>query len=237
MNKGFIAILVAVFLVFGGLITWSIANNQATDFASYDSARFIDADDGNGQIADHIRGNPNASVIIVEWGDFSCSHCASYAPMYSRVAADYGDKIGWIHRNFPLTGYPNSLSAATATEAAGLQGYYWEMSDAMFANQALWYSASETARTDLYVEIFQRAVPDGDADQLRADMANRNIAKKIDFDKNLGKLKDIQGTPAIFCDGEQLVNGEVGDETKLRQFINDKLIAAGQEPGPDAPNS
>jgi protein-disulfide isomerase len=232
MSKGMIAILAVVILAFGGLVTWSMMGSQSVDYGAYDITRTVAADDANGEIGDHVKGNPDAKVIIVEWGDFSCSHCAASNPTFMKIARDYGDKIGWIHRNFPLGGYPNSLSVASAVEAAGWQGYYWEMAEAIFANQATWFNASESTRVDIYAEIFKRAVPDGDVDRMKSDMTDRRIAKKIDFDKNLGKIADIKGTPALFCDGE-LINGEIfGDETKFRQFINDKLVAAGEEPGP-----
>jgi protein-disulfide isomerase len=227
MNKVFIAILAVVFMGFMGLVLWSVSNNQGVDYTAYDSSKVIAPTVDNGEIADHVSGNPDSPVIIVEWGDFSCSHCASYNPMFKQISSDYGDRIAWVYRNFPLNGYPNSLSAASAVEAAGFQGYYWEMSDAMFSNQALWASASEASRTDLYLEIFQRAVPAGDTARLRTDMASRSIAKKIDFDKNLGKLKDIQGTPALYCNGESIDGSVFGDDTKFRQFIDAKLTEFG----------
>jgi protein-disulfide isomerase len=226
MGKAWIVVLVVVILAFGGLVTWSLTQGDKVDYASFDSTRVIGPNEANGQIGDHVAGNPDAKVIIVEWGDFSCSHCASENPLFKRVADSFGDRIGWIYRNFPLNGYPNSLSAASVAEAAGWQGYYWEMSDALFANQALWYTASESARMDLYVSIFQQAAPEGDVERLKADMADPRIAKKIDFDKNLGKLKDIPGTPALFYNGEKIDGSIFGDEAKFKQFIEEKLAAA-----------
>jgi thiol-disulfide isomerase/thioredoxin len=218
--------------VFGGLFTWALL--QPKKYSQYDPMSFIGANDDNGQIADHVRGEftSDAPITIVEWGDFSCSHCASENPTFKAVAEAFPTQVNWIYRNFPLNGYPNSISAASAVEAAGFQGFYWEMADAMFANQATWYNLSASTRVNTYVDIFLRAAPSGDGDRLRADILDDRISQKINFDRALGanfigQGKPASGTPAVFLNGQLLSGESMSSEAKFRSFIEQKLTELG----------
>jgi len=230
MNKTTVSIIVVVFAFFLGLVFWSTSNRSSVDYASYDFMSIIGPNDDNGQIGDHVRGNPDAELRLVEWADFSCSHCAGIQPMMTRIIDDYGDRIAFINRNFPLSGYPNSIAAASIVEAAGLQGFYNVVADSMFANQALWVSASETSRMDIFINnIILPVAPDINVDQLKEDMKGQNVAAKINFDKNLGKLRDIKGTPTIYFDGERLDGTTFGEEEAFRKFLDEKLAALDKE--------
>ena len=232
MNKITLGVVIALILGFIGLVTWSMSQNLRIDYDSYDWTRIIEASEDNGNIGDHFRGNHEALVTVVEWGDFSCSHCAAIQSVVNKMVDEFGDRVVFIYRNFPLSGYPNSIAAASIVEAAGLQGHYDVAATAMFANQSLWMSASESTRMDIFINsVILPNIPDIDLDQLRTDMNSREIARKIDFDKNLGKRRNISGTPSFFINGEKVDGDVFGSEDSFRAYLNQLLKDLGVQTG------
>src|SRR5690349_14404997 len=90
------------------------------------------------QIAEgeHVRGNPQAGIVIVEYGDFQCPYCARAYPTLRELQERHRDRIALVYRHLPLGMHPYAQSAAEAAEAAGAQGKFWEMHDALFEHQA-----------------------------------------------------------------------------------------------------
>jgi protein-disulfide isomerase len=84
---------------------------------------------------DPLRGNPAARVTIVEFSDYQCPFCARVTPTLARVRQVYGDNVKIIYKDYPLPNHPLAQKAAEAARCAGEQKKYWEMHDAMFANQ------------------------------------------------------------------------------------------------------
>jgi len=85
--------------------------------------------------ADHLRGNPDAKVILVEYSDFECPFCERFHPTMTQVMAEYGDKIAWVYRNFPLSFHPNAQKSAQAAECVSQltdNQTYWQYVDALF---------------------------------------------------------------------------------------------------------
>ncbi|MGB7069603.1 MAG: thioredoxin domain-containing protein, partial [Pyrinomonadaceae bacterium] len=83
----------------------------------------------------HLLGSPTASVTVEEFADFQCGGCAAIHPTLKEVQALYGSKIKLIFRNFPLPMHDKSTDAAVASEAAGMQGKFWDMQNQLFTNQ------------------------------------------------------------------------------------------------------
>src|SRR5271163_1967267 len=85
---------------------------------------------------DHIQGDPDAPIILVEYGDYQCPHCGHAYPIVKRVQKHFGKRLGFVFRNFPLSEiHPYAESAAEAAEFAAVQGRFWEMHDGIFENQ------------------------------------------------------------------------------------------------------
>ncbi len=85
---------------------------------------------------DHVQGNPDAPIELVEYGDFECPFCGQAYDSVKAVQAALGDDLRFVFRNFPLAqAHPHALAAAQAAEAAGLQGRFWEMHDVLFEHQ------------------------------------------------------------------------------------------------------
>lgn len=86
--------------------------------------------------ADHIRGDVNAPITIIEYSDFECPFCSRFHPTMLQVMEEYPDDVRWVLRHFPLSFHPQATPAANAAECAGEQGKFWEYGDALFANQS-----------------------------------------------------------------------------------------------------
>lgn len=84
---------------------------------------------------DHIRGNRNAKVFLVEYSDFECPFCARFHPTMEQVIEEYGDDVGWEYRHYPLSFHPNAQAAAEASECVAAQlgdEGFWTFGDELF---------------------------------------------------------------------------------------------------------
>ena len=86
------------------------------------------------EIMTHVKGNPNADVVLVEYSDLQCPACAAYHPVVKEVVEQYSDEIRFEYKHFPLPMHPYAIQAAVAAEAAGQQGMFFEFHDLLFEN-------------------------------------------------------------------------------------------------------
>ncbi len=206
--------IVATFLVIDG-------NNKATDFNSYDFYSIIAADQNNGDIGDHVKGNPEAPVLIYEYADYQCPGCASINPKVNKAIEESNGQLAVVYRSFLLSYHKNGTAAASAAEAAGLQGYWKPYADKLFAEQAEWEYASATERTELFEKYFLEITEGkGDLEQFKTDIASERVSKKISFDMGIARRIDVPSTPAFYVDGQQIKWSEAGELE-----INGKLIS------------
>jgi protein-disulfide isomerase len=83
----------------------------------------------------HYQGDLNAPVTLVEFGDFECPPCGRVAAATDRITAGYGNQLRMVFRHFPLAAHKHAIPAAQASEAADLQGKFWEMHGLLYQNQ------------------------------------------------------------------------------------------------------
>ncbi len=186
-------------------------NNKATDFSEYDFYSVIGATRDNGNIGDHVKGNSEAPVLIFEYADYQCPGCASINPRVNKAVEESEGKLAVVYRSFLLSYHQNGTAAASAAEAAGLQGYWKEYADKLFAEQAEWEYASASERTTLFDKYFEEVTEGkGDMDKFNKDMASSEVSKKISFDMGIGKRIDVGGTPAFYVDGQLISWGSAG---------------------------
>lgn len=85
---------------------------------------------------DHVRGDPNAPIKIIEWSDLECPFCKLVHPTIQRLVADYNGKVAWIYRHFPIDSrHPKARKEAEATECAAELGgneKFWAYVDKIF---------------------------------------------------------------------------------------------------------
>ena len=207
MKKGFsiagvIVGIVAVVLL--GIATFFIidSNNKAVKYDDYDFNTIIEPNADNGEIGDHIKGDQDAEVIIFEYADYQCPLCATINPRVNQLIEDFDGKLAVVHRSFLLSYHQNGTAAASAAEAAGLQGYWKAYTDELFTNQSEWEYASASERTDYFVNYFETVTGGtGDVEQFKSDLASSRVSRKISFDMGIGKRIPVPGTPAFYIDG------------------------------------
>lgn len=210
MNKfaGFskVGIILGVLgLVLIGVITYLVidAEQKAVRYEDYDSSTIIEASDASGNISEHIKGNADAPVLIVEYANYQCPHCADMNPIVAEAIEASNGQLGVIFRNVTMSSFPNSKAAAAAAEAAGLQGYWQAYSDKLFAEQVEWSSASGSKRTELFNKYFEEVSNgQGDLEKFNQDIASDAVAKKLKFDTGIATENNVGGTPNFYIDGQ-----------------------------------
>lgn len=225
-TKGWIIFSVVVVALFGGLI--ALSRKDKVDVSQVNENTVIAASETNGNIADHVFGQKNSKVILIEYGDFQCPGCGAAHPNIKPLSEKYKDQLAFVFRNFPLTDiHPNARAASAAAEAAGLQGKYWEMHNAIFESQKEWENSDVATRTDFFVNL-AKTVGVKNIDQFKKDVSSPNINKKISFDQALAKKIGVNGTPTFILNGEK-VSDEITSDTiqgtgiKLEEKIKELL--------------
>jgi protein-disulfide isomerase len=233
MNKFTVAIIILILGAFGALIAFNVIRpneEQGPDYSAIDTSKIIEAREENGNIADHVRGKADSSVVVVEYADFQCPGCASMVPHIETIYNQYKDQVAFVFRNFPISGHANARAASAAAEAAGRQGYFWEMYETLYTNRNSWVEKTGESRTNTMAELFAGVAKDGNVEQFRADLSDENITKKIDFDYTLGKEYDkVSATPSIYINGELVDITEVKTFDEVEKAVCDKIDAALQQ--------
>ena len=217
-TAGVIVGIIVVVLIGVGAFLVIDGNNKATNYNDYDFYSVIQPDVHNGDIGDHVKGDPNAPVLVFEYADYQCPGCASINPRVNKAIEELDGKLAVVYRNFLLSYHQNGTAAASAAEAAGLQGYWKEYADKLFAEQAEWEYATGSERTAMFNKYFEEVTDGkGDLDKFNKDIASDAVSQKISFDMGIGKRIDIEATPAFYIDGQLIrmneassvvVNGE-----------------------------
>jgi len=144
---------------------------------------------------DHIQGNVQAPLTLLEYGDFECPYCGAAYPNVKQVQKRLGGQLRFVFRHFPLAQvHPHAEHAAEAAEAAGAQGMFWEMHDALYEHQ--------DALDDLH--LVQYAVDLSlDVARFELDMAAHTYAGRVREDFMSGVRGGVNGTPTFFINGQR----------------------------------
>ena len=229
MNKtAWIIFSVVVVGLLAGLVIWTRTTNPTINVANINNNSIVAASADNGNIAEHVTAKADSKVILVEYGDYQCPSCGGAYPNVKTLLDEYGDRIAFVFRNFPLTSiHPNARAAAAAAESAGLQGKYWEMHDLLYANQSSWENLDATKRTDAFIAFASQLGLD--TAKFKTDLSNSDVNKKIAFDIALGKANNASATPTFYLNGNKLDEATAGgivqgNLTAVKAQI-DKLLA------------
>jgi Na+/H+ antiporter NhaA len=143
---------------------------------------------------DHIRGSEDASVTLVEYGDFECPYCGQAEPVIREFLADHGD-VRYVWRHLPLTDvHPEAQIAAEAAEAASEQGAFWEMHDLLFQHQ------DALRRPDLESYAQELGL---DVERFSDALRTHEFAGRVADDVDSADLSGVAGTPTFFVNGRR----------------------------------
>lgn len=143
--------------------------------------------------ADHIAGDPSASITLVEYGEFECPHCGRAYHVVRQLLEEARGELRFVFRHFARDDvHPYSERSAQAAEAAGAQGSFWQMHDFLFERQ----------HQLEYDDLFSHAEELGlDVERFRHELTEQVHAPRVRSDLDSGLAMGVTETPTFFIDG------------------------------------
>lgn len=197
MDKRFLVILGVIVGVFAGVVVYQSHSKNGN------------APSGAAQPTNHVEGNLNSKVTLLEYGDYECPACESFNPIVQAVQQKYNTSIKYQFRNLPLSQiHPNAIGGARAAEAAAMQGKFWQMHDALYS-PANWQQWSTSSNPDPY--FWQYAQTLGlNVGKFKADFASSTVNDRINADiAAFAKTGKSESTPTFFLNGTYISNNSL----------------------------
>jgi len=163
----------------------------------------------------HMTGNLGAPLTVVEFGDFECPGCSLSEEAARQIRAQYGDRIRFVFRQFPLSKiHPQAEKAAEASECAAEQGKFWEAVEKLYAGQA-----------DLSEDALKRYAGELGLDQSRFNqcLASGETASRVKQDLADGHALGVRGTPTFFI-GQKMIVRPL-DFATFAQLVDQELAS------------
>lgn len=191
MNKQFIAILI---VIVGGLFAVLTLTNK-------DKPADQQSGSSSAQPTAHIRGKVDSKVNLTEYGDFECPACKAYFPLVDQIVEEYGDRVAFQFRHFPLTQiHANALIASRAAEAAGKQNKFFEFHDILYQQQDNWKTVSDpTSFFEGYATQLSLNI-----EQFKADLRSSEASDSINADRKVAQDLGSSSTPTFVLNGKRL---------------------------------
>ena len=153
---------------------------------------------------DHIYGNPDAKVSLIEYSDFECPFCKRFHPTAKKLVESYDGKVNWVYRHFPLSFHnPGAQKQAEASECAAELGgndAFWRYADLIYQRTR---SNGKGFPLDRLVPLAKEIGLDGE--KFQACLDGGKMAARVSEDSTEGIQIGITGTP-----GNVLLNNETG---------------------------
>lgn len=150
-----------------------------------------------------IRGPEDAAITIIEYSDFQCPACGQYYPVLKQLKEEFPNDLRVVYRHFPLRQiHINADISARASEAAGQQGKFWEMHDAIFEAQQEWSNVADP--TEIFTGYALQIGIEKEA--FLESLNSSTTAAAVSADEATGRSLAVQGTPTFFMNGEKLTN-------------------------------
>lgn len=233
-------LLVTVALAFLVGILWqkvnnlsgSTATNTGTNVAAGDAAAPAQV---NGKLtedqaknvpalsdSDYVKGNKNADLVMIEYSDLECPFCQRFHPTAQQAMDEYGDKIAWAYRHYPLeTIHPRAIPSALASECVGKQAGsegFWKFVDTVFSDQAKYLTDAGLKEA--------ATLSGATAAAYDTCVTGKEFESKIREAITTGTTAGVTGTPATFLMNKKgeiwLVPGAVPYES-LKSTIEEAL--------------
>ena len=167
----------------------------------------------------HVLGPATAPAKLEEFGDFECPPCGMFHPILVQMHAEFGDQLQITFREFPLVPtHQHALAAASAAEAAGLQGKFWEMHDLLYEHQNDWKKEFDVRPV---FEAYAKQIG-LDVDRYNRDVNSDAVAQRIFMDGKRGHSLGVKGTPTVFLNGHEVPFDSLPAE-KLRVVLQNEI--------------
>ena len=160
---------------------------------------------------DHIRGDVDAPITIIEYSDFECPFCQRFHPTLQQVLDEYEGDVNWVYRHFPLTSiHPNAQKLAEGSECASELGgndAFWAYADAVFATSNYTNESLSTIAQNMGIS----------STKFSECLTNGKYTQYVQTIVNDGLSAGVNGTPGSFLIGKngeaQLISGAVPYQT------------------------
>jgi protein-disulfide isomerase len=149
-------------------------------------------------------GGADAPITIIAFSDYECPYCKKGEEVIAEVMTTYGNKVRYVHRDYPLPFHKSARKAAETARCAGEQGKFWEVHDALFKSPQL--------SDEIIVQVATTAGVD--KAKLDACLADPKIKAMVDEDMTAGGDVGVSGTPAFFVNGRMLSGAQPIDRFK-----------------------
>ncbi len=224
-DKFVVGIIIATILILVGVV-WFItrtgSSQNSTTVVTNDQKNLLEVAGD-----EHVKGNKDAPVTLIEYLDFECEACGAYYPLIKQFSEEFKNDVRFVSRYFPLPGHKNGMQAALAVEAANRQGKYWEMYSTLFENQSSWGEKQSADPTIFEGYAKQIGL---NLEQFKKDVVSPEVKSRVELDKSSGEKLGVTGTPSFFLNGEKLQNPKTSDD--FRTLIKAAILKA---PKPNEP--
>ncbi|HSN17859.1 MAG TPA: DsbA family protein [Gammaproteobacteria bacterium] len=168
-------------------------------------------------------GSPDAKVTVREFADYQCPACGGFEPVLQQMRKDYVDtgKVRFVFFDYPIEDrHKNSVVAAQFARCAGDQSKYWQMHDALYANQAQWAGMKDPL--DTFLGYSGKLGIDGSRMLacIRMGTTHEDVMRSEAYGDALG----LHATPTFAVNGEAYVGGVKYQD--LKGLIDQQLTAA-----------
>jgi len=156
-------------------------------------------------------GNPAAPVEVVEFGDFECPQCGRFATLTEpdvRTRLINTGTVRYRYIDYPLPMHGNTWNASRAAACADEQGKFWEMHDAIYANQDRW-NTEATNKPDKLLKQIGAQISGINAGQFNTCVDTRKTQAKIQAHLKIAEARHIAATPTFIFASDKQIEGFV----------------------------
>ncbi|MEK7597210.1 MAG: thioredoxin domain-containing protein [Patescibacteria group bacterium] len=169
---------------------------------------------------DHTKWSPERKNLLIEYSDFQCPACKGahdfLKTIEASVSADFEitKKVAFVYRHFPLYQIHDKANvAAYATEAAGRQGKFWEMTDLLFDNQLTWKESKNPQQEDFINYAKELKL---DLEKFKKDIDSTEVKNRVTQDLREAEQMEVSSTPTFFLNGQKV---EVNSYTEFKTLL------------------
>ncbi len=161
------------------------------------------------------KGPEGAPVKIIEFSDYQCPFCGRARETVNQIITEYGEKVHYVFRDFPLSFHKEAQKAHEAAHCAREQGKYWEYNDRLFKSQK---ALSEDALKKYAKELKLKQA------DFESCLSSDKYAKLVQDSLRYGQSVGVSGTPAFFINGRMLSGAR--PFPAFKEVIDDELSRA-----------
>jgi len=174
-------------------------------------------------VEDRVKGNPDAEVVLVKYGDFECPYCAAAYPVVDALVEEFGDTLRFEYKHLPLSSiHPNAIPASKAAEAAGQQDKFFEYHDLLYDRQREWSRAGAPAAK--FIEYAKELSLD--MDLFKKHQNSSLLSERVRSDSREAFRRGFQSTPTFTLNGDRIT---YQNPAQLRALIVEALGIDGVE--------